>query len=395
MSGPSLKPEEELAVACGLLRAALGTDAAERQNWRELAGRIGLGRLEALVRRHRIGSFLARRLPKEVVAMLPAGSAGMLSVVGAETARGALARAGEVVRLTRACAEAGLPVLSMKGVVLAQQLYGDLMQRHAGDIDLLFHPSQVEAADGVLRTCGYRRTRPDFELTARQHHEYLTLKPEFEYWSAAACIRVELHWRLEGLDEAEIWRKPERCRLGGCEIGTLPWALNVRYLCEHGARHGWFRLFWLVDVALLLRENRTDWTEVMAAARRAGTERALAQAAVLAEELLGATARPEWVSREPAECRRIARLVAEARRHMQIPESGTAGGVREWARQLRYRAALQRTGFRKWAMVRPHVYSPLGWSMVRLPDRWFWLYGPLTPFLWLGRRLLPKKKSNR
>lgn len=389
-SSDSLTKEEELAVVCGLLRVALGTDAPGRHSWREPAGRIEPARLESLVRRHRIGAFLARRLPQEIIATLPEGSAVMLSVVAAEAVHGTLARAGEMVRLTKAYTAAGVPVLGFKGAVLAQQIYGDLMQRHSGDIDLLFHPEHMETADRILRSCGYRRTRPDFDLTPRQHSEYLKLKPEFEYWSAATRIRVELHWRLEGLDEAEAWNDPVTCRLGGSEIGTLSRTLDMRYLCEHGARHGWFRLFWLVDVALLLKAPRTDWTAVIVAARCAGSERALAQAVLLADELLGVPVVPGWIPEERGERKIIAALRIEARRQMCALEDAP-GGTREWFRQLHYRTTLQRTIRRKWDVLKPHVCSPTSWSMVRLPDQWFWLYGPLTPFLWLGRRLFPGK----
>ena len=197
--------------------------------------------------------------------------------------------------------------------------------------------------------------------------------------------RVELLWRLEGLgDTPALWELAGTVQFGGQPMRTLPHELNVLYLFLHGARHGWFRLFWLVDVALLLRDPRNDWPALLARARRERLERPLLQGAALAEELLGVPC-PPALRPQAKEAAQIEALVAEARRQIARPVAADEGVI-EWARQLAYRVRLQATARGKFATMAPHLFSPESWRAWPLPDRWFFLYYFATPFLWVWRR---------
>jgi hypothetical protein len=41
-------------------------------------------------------------------------------------------------------------------------------------------------------------------------------------------------------------------RIGNREIPTFPVEFNWLYLCVHGSHHGWYRLFWLWDFAVII-----------------------------------------------------------------------------------------------------------------------------------------------
>ena len=64
---------------------------------------------------------------------------------------------------------------------------------------------------------------------------------------------------------------------------------TLLYLCCHGAKHAWYRLFWLCDVARLLHKARQtiDWTRLLATAVNLGIQRVLAQGIILSNLLLG------------------------------------------------------------------------------------------------------------
>lgn len=301
--------------------------------------------------------------------------------------RRALVVGAEQVRLLQRLGAAGIDVLAVKGLVLSQQLYGNLAIRHIGDIDLFIRRRDAIQADAIFQSAGLRRTRPDFALTPRQTAAFLALKPEFEYLSPPAAIRVELLWQLEGLPEAlDPWANAMPAPpLGGQPLRTLPPELNAIYLFQHGARHGWFRLFWLVDIALLLRDPSINWENVIAVARQARLERPLLQGAALAVSLLSASV-PRALAPRRREERVIARLVAESRRQIaRAPQPNEPVG--EWSRQLIYRMQLAHGSGAGLAAFKPHLFSPLNWHTCPLPDRWFFLYPLLSPFLWIYRRL--------
>lgn len=371
----------ELGYLLALLRVALGSGEAsprppQGMEWDKLLREI---------ERHRVGGLLQRRAKDAPATDWPPDAAARLSVLAQATARRAFQLAGEHLRLARALEREGIPALGVKGLPLAQRLYGEQGIRHAGDIDLLVRLRDVEKADRILQAEGLRRTNPSFALTPRQQRCFTETKPEFEYVRPAAAIRVELLWRLEGLPLDEAFWAPALPGAGLNPLArTLPADLDALYVLQHGARHGWFRLFWLLDAALLLRSPTLDGAALIDTARRLDVALPVLQAAELVRQLLRVPIPAPLVPR-PEERARVEALVAEAWRQIarEPLEHETVG---EWARQLRYRIRLQQTWRRRWAMLTPHLYSPESWRALPLPDRWFFLYPLVTPWLWLRRR---------
>ena len=370
----------ELSALVQLLRVALGTASAEDFRWPDGVDSAAFG--ESLTR-HRVGAFLQHRLAGDVRAALPDPVREQLTATARRTARLALVRSAELVRIARLFASAGIPFLSVKGPLLARSLYGDVGARHAGDLDLLIAPEQLAPADAVLRAAGCRRSQPDFELTPRQWREYQRLRHEFEYFNDTTGVRIEVEWRLEGLGRQAFdeWLKlGARETLGGIELARLPAETEALYLFVHGAGHEWFRLFWLVDVARLLARGGVDWPQVMRTARACGVESSVWQGARLVETLF------EPVRVPAAHAARVNWLVHSALRRMNRAEADQPG-LRELLRQTRYQLRLRRAWSAKAAVLLPRLMSPANWKMLRLPDRLFALYYPAAPLLWLRRRM--------
>lgn len=381
----------ELKLLLSLLRAALGTQEAGNG---AKTDDVDWPTFVRTTQRHRVGSFLYHRAPARLAATCPPPVVAQFRAIAENSAGRALAQAAELVRLTRLLAAAGIESLPVKGVVLSEQLYGALGLRHAGDIDLLVHPHNAVAADATFRSAGLRRTIPRFALTPRQTSEYLRLKSDFEYERDPSQPRVELLWRLEGLPESDaVWTRAVPCVFGGESLRTLAPDLNARYVFQHGARHAWFRLFWLVDAALFLREPQLDWPAIVARARELGVERGLLQGAALAHSLLAITP-PAGLLPSARERRLVSALSRESHRQM-LRRPVADEPMIEWLRQLCYRVRLQRGWRAKFAVLSPHLFSPLSWQTLPLPDRWYFLYHFATPLLWLWRRLGPQRAPDR
>lgn len=330
----------------------------------------------AMVKRHHLAPFLGHAVP---------GCGGeALARQNLENLRRALARTAALAKLGGGLDEAGIPWLTVKGPVLAADWWGGVERRRAGDLDLAVAPGRVAEADAWLRGQGWRRTKPDFELTPKQWSSYVKYRHELGYVSGEdAGISVELHWRLDGVTDLEAClARPRRVFLAGRETPTLDDERNVRYLCRHGARHGWFRLFWLLDVARAFQRPDVRWAEVLPQGAEDDCFRAVAQAARLVEELLGVPTPGGLLPAASKEDRVVRWLAAEARAQMTERRSQHRA-VAVWLRQLRYRVRLEQ-GL-GWRAVAPHLHSPLNWKTLPLPDRCFWAYPVLGPFLWLVR----------
>ena len=90
------------------------------------------------------------------------GFPGVPPAVRAELKRAYLANAlrnqlfaEELARLLKLLGEAGIPVIPLKGVTLAQSLYGDPAARVCSDIDILVPPADAVRARRVILANGY------------------------------------------------------------------------------------------------------------------------------------------------------------------------------------------------------------------------------------------------
>ena len=381
----------ELRALVQLLRVALGTTEAKDFRWPAGVNSTAFGET---VTRHRVGAFLRSEIPPAVRKELPGLVREHIADCSSRTARNALVRSAELVRIARLFAADRIPFLSIKGPLLARSLYGDVGGRHSGDLDLLIAPDKLRQADAMLRAASCRRSQPDFELTPRQWREYLRLKHEFEYFNDETKVRIEVEWRLEGLGRQsfEAWLKTGvRETLGGVELTRLPAETEALYLFVHGAGHEWFRLFWLVDVARLLSRSGVDWDQLMRAARASGVELPVWQGARMVELLCGVPL-PEPLRVPKTHAARVNWLVRSALRRMSRPEADQPG-LRDLLRQTRYQLRLRGDWSTKAAVLRPRLMSPANWKMMRLPDRLFALYYPAAPLLWLRRRLGQKPRG--
>lgn len=367
------------------LRVALNTAPAELP-WPAGAD---AGQFLALVERHRVGAFLHQRLPREALAVLPESVRQRVAASARETAFRAMQRTAELTRLVQLLEQAGIPVTSVKGPLLARELYGDLGLRHSGDLDLLIPQADAERADGLLRAAGFRRTQPDFELTPLQLRKYFTVRHEFEYFSADGALRLEIMWRLvnhEHFHRSTLGEAPGEAVIGGRRIAVLPAETAALHLLLHGADHGWFRLFWLLDIALLMQAGKLDWPRLLARAEAVRLERVFWQSVRLAQELL-AVALPAGLP-APPQAPVITRLVDDACRHIELtPEEIKTGAAHGWMAAYAWR--LQPSWRVRVRLLRPRVVNPADWQTLPLPDRWFALYYALWPLLWVKRHLGP------
>lgn len=233
-----------------------------------------------LARRHRVVPLLAAGLNR-IGVRPPEDVARSLDWGTTEAALAELALAAATRDVVQALEEAAIPVVVLKGVPLSLRLHGRLGLRTSRDIDLLVAPQDAAAAFALLRRLGFAAT--DAQAPDPSH---MRRHKDVEMADPAGRGIVELHWRLFdnrrlmplGRPLPHIWAPLG----GGMECRVLPDAVNLLYLANHGAQHGWSRLKWLADLAGLLAPLEAEGIAALVEATpRGGARRALNLAMLL------------------------------------------------------------------------------------------------------------------
>ena len=281
----------------------------------------------------------------------------------------------ELRRLAANLNEHQTPFLVLKGLPLAQRLYGDPFVREALDIDLLVAPESFSQSRQAVLAAGFRTAMSFDETPARVRWAQRVRKEEV---FVRHGVRLELHRRALANPHylnapfAELHERRAWTTIGGDRYPTLSPQDDLLYLMCHGVGHGWRQIKWLCDVALCLR--RSDEAELARAAARCEQSGigAVWNFTLAACRALG-VALPETGLVEDRYGRAAARM---------LPEMWRTGRWPPLWRKAALRAALKpNLRFAAHELVRMMVV-PEDWQRVNLPDRLFYLYFFLRPWLY-------------
>jgi Uncharacterised nucleotidyltransferase len=184
--------------------------------------------------------------------------------------------AEELARVLTLLAGAGIPTIPVKGVTLAESLYGDLTLRVCTDLDILIPREAVAQAIGLLLAEGY-----ESEFGARFYAGGY-LRGGIEYalvrWEQGFLYLLEPHWGLLAgpwLDKTaleDLWNESRPQAFSGVAAYALSPEWEVLFLVAHAARHCLQGLKWLVDIHELCSRGGINWEKLGAKAKRLGWE---------------------------------------------------------------------------------------------------------------------------
>jgi len=202
---------------------------------------------------------------------------------------------GELARLLKSFEREHIPVIVLKGPVLAETLYVHPALRPYSDLDLLIRREALPGVDDLLQRLGYRRVADAHSFRFDVAYDHATL------YAAASGVHVDLHWSLlseprYSWNEREaqaIWDRTVRIRVAGEEaLGLGPEDL-VLYLAVHLAvHHSLAGLLWYYDLFLILERwsGTLDWPALNARASRWRVRAAVYFVLQEVERLFGARA---------------------------------------------------------------------------------------------------------
>lgn len=267
--------------------------------------------------------------------------------------------------------QAGIPVIPLKGVALAESLYGEVTLRACSDVDVLVPGYAVGRAldrlwaDGFRSADRYHVGPAEIDRLLRSNMEYRLVSPPgpFQYL-------LELHWdiawrwRADSRMVDDLWADARPGTVLGVDASVLSPEWELLYLAVHAARHRWSALKWLVDIHEVCERGGLNWAGVEDRARRFGLERALHLSLGACRALLGTALPPELERQAPP--RRLSVLHAGPVSVGGWREVLAAVGLfRRPADRLRYLARL---------LLMPTLAE---WQMIRLPLVLSVLYYPL------------------
>lgn len=361
-------------------RLAIDRSAGDVRDWDEVARLAAVHRIEGLVAQ---GAVLA----------------GRSSTFGATAERvklRALDDLGETLRLSRSLGQAQIRHAILKGVPLGVRAYGSPTLKQSWDIDLLVAPDEAVAAADALVRLGYQPRVPARPFTSDEFRRWSAVSKEAEFRLPSGRT-VELHW---GVSDHPMLLRPVGVADAGCSVDlligapvpTLGDSANLAYLAVHGAYHGWSRLKWLADFAAFLTARPVDdRRQLIESAASHGVGRALDQALILSEQLLGAEVGVVVESGEARDLAALAIVAIERRGRADDLDKDSEGtrAIRAIRRRLvpgiRYRLVL---GYRR-------LKGSEDRRLIPLPPRLAWGYWAIRPFSAIYRTVLRRAHSRR
>ena len=187
----------------------------------------------------------------------------------------------ELAVLLHSLSSAAVPVVPLKGVQLANSLFGDPAMRVCTDLDLLVPPRKLNRALEVIRLAGYDDVFADsfFRKLDLQYGRHFSLQRHY----AGHSSLIEVHWRLvqhssrDSLAVQDLWGEVQDTYCFGASACRLSPEWQFLYLCIHAADHHWRGLKWLVDIHQLCVTQTLDWCRVKQKADQFGVDHLVRQ----------------------------------------------------------------------------------------------------------------------
>lgn len=193
---------------------------------------------------------------------------------------------GQAQTVFAGLASAGIQVIPLKGLYLADAVYSAAPMRYMQDLDIMVRPADVRAADTFIQSLGYlpMHAAPPDELTGRH----------LSYVHRENFLTIEVHWNLilrgMNVDVEALWNRAHRGRCAGTDVWLLPPEDVLAHLCVHAAGHAFeIGLRSLLDIAEMERRfPALEWDQVRRLLRDwTGSHHCLATNLALANRLLG------------------------------------------------------------------------------------------------------------
>ncbi len=338
-----------------------------------------------VVKQHRLYPIIYKKLNDGLTKEIPEEILVQLRDLYQQNTFRMMKMSAEMERLSDCFQKQEIRCLFLKGPALAYHLYGNLSLRTSNDLDVLISLKDLKKADDLLLQRGYERDEYKRSVLGdwkwKNHH--------VEYIHPDTLQKVELHWKLHpggakepGFDQ--LWNRKQASTLTKKPVYILGTEDLYIFLMIHGARHGWFRLRWLIDLVDLSKQI-TDWRMIKKMQRKYQISHIVAQVDLLTEGLIG-----KKLSKYGHVTERSYQLAEDAlfliMNEIDIHDDRLSGRFAKRADDY-YQSIMTRKqkAFRLLGALYPCIDDA---KTLPLPKSLHFLYFPLRPFLWMWRKLV-------
>ncbi len=300
---------------------------------------------------------------------------------------------GEMIELDSLFTKNEIMSIFLKGPALALEIYGDISLRTSGDLDILVSIDQLESVNVLLCKVGYKKDEY-FSTTLddwKWRHHHLT------YYHSEKGIKLEVHWRLNpGPSKepsfSELWERRSSVNFSGNNIHLLGKEDLFLFLATHGARHGWSRLRWLVDIHKLINTDM-DWISLTNKLKKYDYMKVGGQSIILSNQLLNTSI--DKGSAKGLISNRSEKLASEAVFYLETMINLHSEPLPEEVSKYHKKHLFHLRSFRqKLLFIVSFLYPyPEDLDVLPLPKKLHFLYFPLRPLLWTWRKVKRPRKQ--
>lgn len=185
--------------------------------------------------------------------------------------------------------EIGVRATAIKGPVLSHMLYEKPNGRYYTDLDLVIPSDSLTPAIEKLKQNGYDLHPAYAHLGPENQGQHFARKNDLGLFHAEKKVFLELHRGIyvEGIlkenNQELLLETYQEVEIAGKTFKTLGNEAYFLYLCFHAAKHAFFRLTWLRDVADFHDKVAVDHKWVLELARQLQMDNLLALSLRLAK----------------------------------------------------------------------------------------------------------------
>ena len=181
----------------------------------------------------------------------------------------------------------GIETISIKGIILSEQLYVNPLLRISTDIDILVDSGKITSARSLLVEMGYQELIEKRKRKHSFHHVY--------YRDSVYPLVIELHWNLKdpsivAFPISEVWHRSQEYQFHENDTRILSPEDNLLYLAYSPLTQDGQLLKYLYDIAQLLKTHRNtiNWDFILDSANALGISPTIYYSLKWSREFLGA-----------------------------------------------------------------------------------------------------------
>jgi len=175
----------------------------------------------------------------------------------------------ELTKVLSVFSKHGISAITLKGTILAEQLYGNPGLRTVADMDILVQPEEISLASSLLSEMGYKQSVTKRALD-HPFHELYCKQVQFS-------MIIELHWNLDdqklvAVPQQEIWHRAQLLQIEGGTTMVLSPEDTLLFLSNHLTKQDNQLLRSLCDITELIKKYNgvLDWDYIIESAHSWG-----------------------------------------------------------------------------------------------------------------------------